>query len=109
LSQAQSRSEPSRRFTDRGGLSVKPNPVEPGLFGVVLMQDGVHGAAAAAVVREEAAAGRHRAAERRDRGQPEFTGAHGKQKHRRVSGSLKPFISIINAHGNASRSDLMGL
>lgn len=28
---------------------------------------------------------------------------------RRVSGSLKPFISITNAHWNASRSDLMGL
>lgn len=81
LSQAQSRSEPSRPFTDRGGLSVKPNPVEPGLFGVVLIRDGVHGAAAAAVVQEEAAAGRHRAAERRDRGQPEFTVAHGKQNH----------------------------
>lgn len=62
-----------------GAGSRLPNPVEPGLFGVVLIRDGVHGAAAAADVRQEAAAGRHRAAERRDRGQPEFTVAHGKR------------------------------
>ncbi len=66
--------------TDAG--SRVQNPVEPGLFGVVLVRDGVHGAAAAAVVREEAAVGRHRAAGRRDRGQPEFTVTHGKRHNR---------------------------
>lgn len=53
-----------------------------GLFRVVYLRDGVHGAADAAVVRQEAAAGRHRAADRRDRGQPEFTVAHGKRNRR---------------------------
>lgn len=65
-----------------GAGSRLPNPVEPGLFGVVLIRDGVHGAAAAAVVRQEAAVGRHRAADRRDRGQPEFTVTYGKQNNR---------------------------
>lgn len=86
--------------TPTGVGSRLPNPAEPGRFGVVLIRDGVHGAAAAADVRQEAAAGRHRAADRRDRGQPEFTVTHGN-----VNGTNRMRGSLFMFAGRRSRID----